>query len=149
MKTKIFISLFIFCFLGACSSPTWPDLSSIKPNYPKNNDTYTDVTFRIKGTITNSTNNSAVVGARITLCFLFGTITSAQTNSERHYTIDYTYAWDTSYYPVNERYLLLTIDATGYKQKVINSDRPEDINHVRITEDWQIIDVQLEPEPKS
>jgi hypothetical protein len=37
----------------------------------------------------------------------------------------------------------LMIEATGYKIKSINYT---DKNHVRLTEEWQIIDVQLEPE---
>jgi hypothetical protein len=46
----------------------------------------------------------------------------------------------------HESYLLLVIRATGYKTKGINY---EDKNHVWLTEEWQIIDVQLEPESSS
>jgi hypothetical protein len=139
MKTKIFISLFILYFLGACK---FPDMSNVKHKA----DTYTNVTFRIKGTITDSTNNSPVVGAWVDLVELGilgdNIIASAKTNNEGYYTIDYTYAWDLVSGPVSDSYLALEIVATGYKTKYIKNN---DINHVRITEEWQIIDVQLEP----
>jgi hypothetical protein len=140
MKTKILISLFILYFLGACNLPQFPDMSNIKHK----EDTYANVTFRIKGTITDSTNNSPVIGAGVTLRRgpIGDSIAGAQTNNEGHYTIDQTYAWDTTAYPVGEGDLLLQIVATGYKTKYIMNN---DINHVRITEKWQIIDVQLEP----
>ena len=138
MKTKIFISLLILYFLSACGSPVSPQKSSYTPREHN----HTNVIFRIKGTITDSTNNSPVK-ALVELFFLFGEITSKDTDNEGHYTIDCAKDWDTYYYPVDERYLTLQIVATGYKTKGINSDA---INHVRITEEWQIIDVQLEPE---
>jgi hypothetical protein len=133
MKTKIFISLFILCFLSACNLPT---TSSHKPKEPS----YTNVTFRIKGTITESTNNSPVIGARANLGGGFYIWASANTNNEGHYTLEYTVSWDNSW---GDDRLWFYIEATGYKTKWIEHT---DINHVRITEEWQIIDVQLEPE---
>lgn len=137
MKTKIFISLFILYFLGACNPPT---MSSYKPKEPS----YSYFTFRIKGTIADSTNNSPVI-AIFSLCIgFYGFITDAHTNNEGHYTIEYTYAWDTTGFPfLAESNLWLRIEATGYKTKYIMND---DINHVRLTEEWQTIDVQLERE---
>lgn len=136
MKTKILISLFILNFLSACK---FADMSNIKP---KDDFTYTNVTFRIKGTITDSTNNSPVIGADLTLFNGPGFIGGAITNNEGHYTIDCTYAWRTPPWPVGEDHLDLQIIATGYKTKYIYCT---DKDHVRITDEWQIIDGQLEP----
>jgi hypothetical protein len=136
MKTKIFISLFILYFLGACNLPT---MSNIKHKEVS----YYSVTFRIKGTITDSTNNSSVFSALVTLSNGYGLSRSANTNNEGHYTIEYTADWESDW---DGSYLLLVIRATGYKTKGINY---EDKNHVRLTEEWQIIDVQLEPESSS
>ena len=138
MKTKIFISLFILYFLGACNSNsiTLPDLSNIKPYEPVHN--YTNVIFRIKGTITDSITKSPVAGADITLFKgMLGIITGALTNNEGHYSIEYTYAWDTYYFPVSADELDLRIMAKGYGTKHFG---------IRITDEWQIIDVQFEPE---
>jgi len=128
MKTKIFISLFALYFLVACDFDWQPEKAK-----------WWDVTFRIMGTITSSTDNSPVV-AHVTLSAGISVVGRAYTDNEGHYTIECTSPWNTY---MRESSAWLMIEATGYKIKSINYT---DKNHVRLTEEWQIIDVQLEPE---
>jgi hypothetical protein len=143
MKTKIFISLFILFFLGACSLPDSPN----KPNDPYQQDEYRfkTYTFRIKGTVTDSIDHSPVVGADVNLRVgLMGYIAGAKTDKDGCYIIEETYILDTLY--TNYRDVFLEIRATGHKTKDILYG--EEI-HVIFTDQWQIIDVQLERESGS
>ncbi len=130
MKTKILASLFIFFILGACNSPELTELpETIK------------ITFHIKGTVTDSTNNSSIYDAAV--CFYIGLAPNAivHTDNEGQYSITYYESeWMTWW---GEDFLKLLVYASGYKDQIISD---ENENHVRLTEEWQTIDIQLEPE---
>lgn len=127
MKTKIFLSLIVLplCLLGPCYSPESPK----KPGV----DRY--ITFRIKGTITGSINNSPLI-ADVDFIGGMKKFASAKSNAEGQYTIEQEVFW---YHEWPTTGLCLEVEAPGYKYGVSN---------VRFTEEWQTIDVKLELEPK-
>jgi len=134
MKTRIYASLFI---LSLCLHGRMQVLET--PNDPFFQ--YFDYTFRIKGTVTDSTDNSPVVAYVSLNQGVFGIIASTRTNSQGQYTIEETASLRNK--PIDASNFYLLISAEGYKTKAINSD---DENHVQLTHEWQTIDVQLEPE---
>ena len=131
MRIKASVLLFILCLLSACTSPQAPTEPDHRP-----------VTFRIRGTVSDSTTGGPVA-AFVALDILFGFISGANTNSEGHYTIESAVLRDEYW---KESDLRLDVEATGYKSKSIVY---KDENHVRLTEEWQTIDIQLEPESGS
>jgi hypothetical protein len=128
MKIKIFIPLFILYLLCACKSPVNPDW------YAKSY----FITFRKKGTVADASNNSPV-SATVTLYKNWLILGSAQTDNKGQYVMDVGALWFANWTYTK---LSLSFTATGYSGKGIDDSDP---NHVRVTEEWQTIDVQLEP----
>ena len=121
MKIKIFISVFILCLFGACNltSPESPEID------------YAIITLRIKGTVVDATSNNPVI-AKVDICRgLMGWLTGTTTNDKGEYTIESVADWD-----FQLPYFLL-VSAEGYI-----TQRKD----IEFTEEWQIVDFQLERE---
>jgi hypothetical protein len=129
MKTKLLAPLFILLIICACCSL----------ELPEGPESY-DITFRIKGTVTDATNNSPVQSASVNLCVGSTCKKTAYSDDKGQYNISVILNWSNEW---EESDLYLWIIATGYKDKEITYD---DEKHVRLTDRLQIIDVQLEPD---
>jgi hypothetical protein len=143
MKTKILAPLFILLILCACDFPsTIPDLPD---------SAFAKITFRLKGTVTDKFDKSPV-NATVDLFYIYttveGIVTSnvilqrTSTDDNGQYNIIYTYS-QTGEITRTEENFYLAISASGYKTKKITHN---DETHVQLTEEWQTIDIQLEPD---
>jgi len=93
--------------------------------------------------VTDSTTGAPVV-AHVDFCTgLMGWVTGVDTNNLGQYVLDASCSESPD---TGEWFFWLAVSAPGYKTKAINS---ESSVHVRITEELQTIDVQLEPEALS
>ena len=138
MKAKILISIFILSLFSACD---WNNL-------PAGSFEEEEITFHIKGTVTNITDNSPVKAfvSFLKLSKALGGVHlwSVWSNDEGQYSMIVMYSSFSSHEENrNEEIFYLEATATRYKTKKITYD---DENHVRYTAEWQIIDIQLEPE---
>ena len=133
MKTKILawnVALFILFGSNCTKSPEGPK--------------YLEMTFRIKGVVTDETDGSPVNNALVTFGILFGIKASTKTDAEGRYSIIFVHVREIGRgIKTDEQFLWLRVTATGYEEKVITD---EDENRVRLTEEWQTIDIQLEPD---
>ncbi len=125
MKIKIYISLFILCFLCACNLPT-------SPESPERSDLAV-ITLRIKGSVVDATSNDSVIANVNIQRGLMGYLAGTTTNDKGEYSIESIADWDFQ----GPRYFLL-VSAIGYKTQMKEN--------IEFIEEWQIIDFQLERE---
>jgi hypothetical protein len=137
MRTKILILILLLIPLCVCDFISTA-LDKIEVDIE-------EITLRIKGIVSDITDNSPVESATVSLMRI-GIIPethleSVQTDGAGQYSLIYTHS--TSIGLMNdEKDFFLKVSATEYKTKKITN---EEENHVRFIDEWQTIDIQLEP----
>lgn len=147
--SKILAAFFVMLFLCVC------DLGLLdKESEPEPEPEPREITLQIQGVVTDATNDSLIVGAKVILGRFTSmesseVLTEAHTNQEGFYSLNYFWKF---FIPVPPYKLLwIVAEADGYNDDFhanIDVDilGESDEYYVNLTEDVQTIHFQLEPE---